>query len=894
MAGWFSRAETVTLSRLRAPEVSHEGLMIQLDQQGTVHAVSGTLRPELALDQPGQTLSEYLAPRGAALDDDSRRWRAGMVDLDFRRRGGGMLQTRGWLTVHEDGWQLQMIGVDDLLEPMHNAEFRRHSLSCAARLSESMRYVAHRDLAQHVGLALGELAVLWKTRQLAVALQSHGTPWRCVGHYDRDEAEDHQVDLQGLGEVLSKAGSARVIQLERSNRLAPTPMLLVPYEDLSGRACLMLYDMVASQHLPALRETDWQQAFACIAAVLLARCSQLQAQHEMSRQDTVQHLLGAGWWEFHPGEQQLELAPSLLERLALPGARLPWSQWLERVQGAERDELRVRMRHLLEEGRAFTLNLRLGDEVAARWYQWQGQQIGQGRSRRYCGLLLDVDERHTQQVNASLADARLRNLLASAPAVVYVQRHEQGNWELDYCSDSLAHQLGWELADLQGGALAERVHPDDLSVFFERIPKLIRDGAISMRYRLRDQAGEVHWLLDEAKLLRDEEGVPLEVVGVWLDVTEATLATERIAQSEERYRALVEDSPVMICRYDAQLNLSFANQPLADYLHQSPQALVGSNLSAWLSGEQLNQFRERLAALTPEQPIGHAEVCMALPGRDHAWWVWCDRAQFDADGKLLEVQAVARDNTEVRRVQQQLLQGAKMATLGEMATGMAHELNQPLNVMRMAVANILRKADGGALELDYLREKLGRIEAQVGRAAKIVDHMRVFGRRSAIEQQPFDPFEAVDGALSLLEENLTNKGVRISWAGWDGPALQVRGFVDQLEQVLINLMVNASHAMFDRQAEGLCEQPSIVIHGEQYGERVHIVVEDSGGGIDPLVIERIFEPFFTTKEVGKGTGLGLSVSYGIVQSMEGELSVRNTEQGARFCIDLPVYSAAPQ
>src|SRR5690606_29417415 len=235
-------------------------------------------------------------------------------------------------------------------------------------------------------------------------------------------------------------------------------------------------------------------------------------------------------------------------------------------------------------------------------------------------------------------------------------------------------------------------------------------------------------------------------------------AAERIRESEERYRILVEDSPAMICRYSPDLTLEFTNRPLADYLELAPQALVGANLGQWLSEEQLQAFAERLDALTPEQPVSTAEICMQLPGRQHAWWVWSDRGVFDAEGQLLEVQAVARDNTEVRKAQKQLLQGAKMATLGEMATGMAHEMNQPLNVMRMAVANVLRRLASGEVQADYLREKLGRIEAQVERAARIVDHMRVFGRRSEIEQRPFDPFAAVVGALSLLEEGLREIG----------------------------------------------------------------------------------------------------------------------------------------
>jgi C4-dicarboxylate-specific signal transduction histidine kinase len=228
-----------------------------------------------------------------------------------------------------------------------------------------------------------------------------------------------------------------------------------------------------------------------------------------------------------------------------------------------------------------------------------------------------------------------------------------------------------------------------------------------------------------------------------------------------------------------------------------------------------------------------------------------------------------------------------MATLGEMATGLAHEINQPLNVMRMAIVNVLKRLGNGEVQVDYLTDKLNRIDAQVQRAAKVVDHMRVFGRRSEIEQQLFNPAQAIEGTLSLLAEGMRGKGVdlRISETAFEA---QVRGYVDQLEQVLINLMVNARDALLGKREHHPAFKPWISIYAERDEESVRLWVEDNGGGIDPRLLERIFEPFFTTKPIGVGTGLGLSVSYGIIANMGGQLSVRNSTEGARFCIELPI------
>ena len=506
---------------------------------------------------------------------------------------------------------------------------------------------------------------------------------------------------------------------------------------------------------------------------------------------------------------------------------------------------------------------------------------------RVVGFMLDVSDMQNQQQQAAAAHARLDNLIASSPAVIYVQRYAEGALLPEFFSASLQPLLGWTREECTAATLIEWVHPDDRAQYFERTRRLLREGNVRSRYRLRDREGDYHWLLDEARLLRDDLGLPVEAVGLWLDITDATEAAERVKHSEERYRMLVEDSPAMICRYTPDLTLTFGNRPLANYLECAPEQLPGINLSGWLSPEQQLAFVQRLATMTPEFPVSTAEISLQLPGREHAWWVWSDRGVFDEHGVLVEVQAVGRDNTEVRRSQQQLTQSAKMATLGEMATGLAHEINQPLNVMRMAIVNVLKRLSNGDVQIDYLQDKLNRLDTQVQRAARVVDHMRVFGRRSEIEQQVFNPAIAIDGTLSLLSDGLRGKGVEIRCEGLDC-AVNVRGHVDQLEQVLINLLVNARDALLGQREKDPDFAPWIALGIETDPGHVRLWVHDNAGGIDPRLLERIFEPFFTTKPVGVGTGLGLSVSYGIIENMGGRLSVSNTEHGARFCIALPV------
>jgi PAS domain S-box-containing protein len=267
----------------------------------------------------------------------------------------------------------------------------------------------------------------------------------------------------------------------------------------------------------------------------------------------------------------------------------------------------------------------------------------------------------------------------------------------------------------------------------------------------------------------------------------------------------------------------------------------------------------------------------------------------DAAGKVIGVVGVGQDITELNqvRVEQekerkeataQIIQSSKLATLGEMATSVAHELNQPLNVIRMAAGNSRRKISKGTVDPEYLNDKLERIEAQTARAAAIIDHMRMFGRKANEEPEPVNPRAVVANALDLIGEQLRLAGIEIvTKFSEDCPS--VLGHRIQMEQVILNLLTNARDAMAENEGE-----KKITLRVFEDDKGVHISSEDAGVGIPEDVLPRIFEPFYTSKEMGKGTGLGLSVSYGIINDMNGIIVADNINGGARFTITLPSVS----
>ncbi|MGF6515916.1 PAS domain S-box-containing protein [Pseudomonas sp. BT76 TE3572] len=877
--------------------VQSVGLQMHLDAEGRVIHLTGPLRHVLAQQTPAAKaphLLDFLMPHsGLAVEGSPVDWQGQSLDLDFYSLNGQPLHLRGWVQPLADAWLLQLLDIGDLLLDRRQSRSREQCQLLAAQIGEQLRRCNLTRLPEVLVEQLQGLAQRFHMPCIAVALldeQEEG--WQIHQQYTAFDAPHLWQNAQRLGTGLdSLNGSApQCLTPAEHPRLqgifGNAEGFAVPYHDAQGVVAWLLCGLYpVQQHAPDLNDRDWLQLTAALAGPLLERLREQRHHLQLERLESLQALLGTGWWEVFSDSREVQLAPSLASNLNLAIDRLPLHDWLDQVHPADREELSSRLQALQDDGTPLLLCVRLAQ--TPNWYRLQGQVLGLGKNRRMLGFMLDISDIKNQEQNAAAAHARLDNLIASSPAVIYVQRYVEGALQPTFFSDSLLPLLGWTLADCTTGNLIERVHPDDRDRYFERTRHLLREGSVRARYRLRDSRGEYHWLLDEAKLLRDDLGLPVEAVGLWLDVTEATLAAEQVKQSEERYRILVEDSPAMICRYRPDLTLTFGNRPLATYLECPPEQLPGVNLGSWMSPEQREAFLQRLGRLSPEFPVSTAEINLQLPGREHAWWVWSDRGVFDEDGHLLEIQAVGRDNTEVRRAQQQLTQSAKMATLGEMATGLAHEINQPLNVMRMAIVNVLKRLSNGDAQIDYLTDKLNRIDAQVQRAARVVDHMRVFGRRSEIEQHPFNPAQAIEGTLSLLAEGMRGKGVdlRVNETGFE---VQVRGYVDQLEQVLINLMVNARDALLGKREADREFKPWISVYAERDAHSVRLWVEDNGGGIDPRLLERIFEPFFTTKPVGVGTGLGLSVSYGIVENMGGKLSVRNSVEGARFCIELPI------
>lgn len=270
-----------------------------------------------------------------------------------------------------------------------------------------------------------------------------------------------------------------------------------------------------------------------------------------------------------------------------------------------------------------------------------------------------------------------------------------------------------------------------------------------------------------------------------------------------------------------------------------------------------------------------------------------DPPPFDRADELGDL---ARALGQMARDLKQVAQVARLATLGEMAVGMAHELSQPLNTIRLAAENTLMAIEQGKSDVEFEKAKLALISHQAEAMGDLIKRMCVVGRSEG-PQEIVDPRESVKDAYSLLAGQCEDEGIAVTLDMPDHCA-SVLGRRNELAQVVINLLSNARDAIIEsalgrrgrlQPTNGRIE---VALHddsgdAEAGSGEIIIRVKDNGGGVPPDAIDRIFDPFFTTKDVTKGTGLGLSISYGIINAMGGRIWVENFGGGALFTIRLP-------
>jgi PAS domain S-box-containing protein len=366
------------------------------------------------------------------------------------------------------------------------------------------------------------------------------------------------------------------------------------------------------------------------------------------------------------------------------------------------------------------------------------------------------------------------------------------------------------------------------------------------------------------------------------------LYRRRLHESEEKYRSLFDSGPDPIFVVDSNnLQIIDANPRACELYEYSKEELIGTSFRE-LEPEHGSRSTEAFAEGGDAQSSVFFQKVLHEKKGQKPFFVNLHACHISYKGRPAIIIA-ATDITEMMEKDAQLIQASKMKSLGEMSAGIAHEINQPLNAIKMGsdfLAMMIERGTG--LPDDQLHQVVSEISAQVDRAADIINTLRAFGRKADLVQEKLDINQPVRGVFSMVRRQfqLDNINIHLDLAGSLPPIL---AHDNRLQQVFFNLVTNARDAIREKKAmSSTREEGKIAIRSYEANGRVIAEVEDNGTGIPQALLHKIFEPFFSTKETSHDMGLGLAITYGIVKNYGGDIQVQSREgEGTMFVLSFP-------
>ncbi|HVK86241.1 MAG TPA: ATP-binding protein [Kofleriaceae bacterium] len=458
-------------------------------------------------------------------------------------------------------------------------------------------------------------------------------------------------------------------------------------------------------------------------------------------------------------------------------------------------------------------------------------------------------------------------------------------------------------ASLRDGVAAEGITLTEAALASARLKNAI---AASARLQVRDRwdspftgiatgfslplaaAGELYGLLDigyaPGKDARAGDEAAVVPLAAHVAVALRTVRLHDDALGLRDYQArLLESANALILGVDRAWRITVCNRALLDLTGFPRDEVIGRDVRDFISADQRQYLTTAFASALNGQH--HAAVTVSLPTRDggtvRSVWSFAPVGRTGMpSGAIDSIVAIGQDQSQIEKLQQQVVRAERLATLGELAAGVVHELNNPLTSITVYAEYLVRKLESqGAEETDV--EKLRRIGASAQRILRFSRDLVQYARPSGRDLEPVDLAAVVRQSVSICEHLIERGGIDLS-VDIDPELPAVHAVSGQLEQVFINLITNAVHAVEAGgrvRVRAISEGPAAIL----------LEVADSGTGVPEADREKIFEPFFTTKPDGKGTGLGLPIVRNIVDQHGGEISVARSELGgASFRIVLPI------
>ena len=402
-----------------------------------------------------------------------------------------------------------------------------------------------------------------------------------------------------------------------------------------------------------------------------------------------------------------------------------------------------------------------------------------------------------------------------------------------------------------------------------------RGGVRAREIALRKKDGNAVVFLESSRAVWDDAGKLIRYQGTLVDVTERRKLERQVLQQEEFRRRLLESFPDLILVIDLQERHTFVSARVRDLLGYRPEDLLGKKIS------EMQDHSPELAALYHEVASGQRSFGSAEYSARHCDGSWrtmrASASQlFDADSKLGGVIISVRDITTERKLEQQVVQGERLAAMGAMIGGVAHELNNPLTSI-LGVSELLQDSQ----TTEAARKQIGILQQQARRAAEIVHNLTYFSSPPAPGKTRVNLGEIVERTLNLHSYSLRKNNITVDFLREPGLPY-ADGDPHQLMQVFLNLILNAEQAIREVRDRG-----TLRIRLTDGKETISASFQDDGPGIPADILTNIFDPFYTTKRPGRGTGLGLSICKSVMKEHNGAIEAANAPGGgAVFTVTL--------
>ncbi|MCK5541410.1 MAG: PAS domain S-box protein [Desulfobacterales bacterium] len=489
------------------------------------------------------------------------------------------------------------------------------------------------------------------------------------------------------------------------------------------------------------------------------------------------------------------------------------------------------------------------------------------------------DQIHIQQTELHAQRNEYRTLFDYAPCMISVQ-------DRDYKLLRYNRQFGKSFQPKPGAHCYQAYKGLNRKCDNCTVEKTFKDG--KSHYGEESGIGKDgtmnHWIFITSPI-RNVKGEVISAMEMSIDITSRKYLEKKLEASEKKYQSIFNNipNPVFVLNEET-LELLDCNQSVKSVYGFDKNEILNQSFQNFFINEEKGKMFDLVKSSSTLNQVKHK----IKDGKNIYVDIWISPSEYN-DKKVLLV--TTSDITKRLETERELIQAGKMATLGEMSTGIAHELNQPLSVIKTASDFILKKVDKKEkIKESIFHKLLVKINNNVDRASKIIEHMRHFARKSDINFEDINVNEILMRAHDIFSQQLKVRGIEVVWSiQEDIPAITADP--SRIEQVFINLLVNARDAIEEKseQQNSMIDNEKIYIETFSKDRHVIVKVRDTGLGIPDGIKDKLFEPFFTTKEVGKGTGLGLSISYGIMKECKGNIEVEcdKVTGGATFIIQFP-------